>query len=54
MERADRKPTITSKRYNWYNPTYEDFETEEEDDDLKISKKLNQKADKNSEDDPKR
>ena len=31
---------ITSKRYNWHRLNYEDFEAQDDDEDLKVNKKI--------------
>ena len=51
MERADWKSKLTCKRYNDIDSTYEDFESSEEEDELKINKKS--KSKKQNEDEEK-
>ena len=45
MEAANRKSADVSKRYNWDDPTYEDFESSNEEDELKTNKKSKSKKD---------
>ena len=46
MERTNWKSATFSQRYYWYRLTYEDFESTQEEDQLKINKKLKSKKEK--------